>query len=177
MTVRVTTWRTLTARVSFVLPSKLHAPGLMVALYGECSEWALSGVRMPAEKGLGGMRRRGVRADMGRTKGDGGGMVTRISVADAGAVFAASLDVEASLDLAPSVDLAESLEAEGDEACEVAGDAGFSVAAEEVEVKVVADEADEVREVGGLSSKVNLVLAPVGSGLMSTGERALRKST
>lgn len=104
------------------------------------------------------MSRRGVRADMGRTKGDGGGMVTRISV---GAVFAAS----------PAL-----VSSGGGEALDEAGEAGLS-AADEVEVKVVADDADDVRDVGGLSSKVNLVLVPVGMGLMRAGERALRKST
>lgn len=72
-----------------------------------------------------------------------------------------------------------------DEALEAAGEAGLSAGEglEEVEVevavevRVAADEADEVREVGGLSSKVKVELALVGSGLMSTGERALRKST
>lgn len=46
----------------------------------------------------------------------------------------------------------------------------------EVNEVVELDEVTEAIEVGRLASKTNLVLDPVGMGLMRTGERVLRKS-
>ena len=119
-----------------------------------------------------------MRADVGRTKGVGGGMDIAISVlvgegralvrGDMGCsqlqqLLALEERVEdvgegLSAGMGPDVEVAESLEA-----------------AEVVEVVDVV-EAIEYVEDGRFSPKVNLVLAPVDRGLISTGESVLRKS-
>jgi len=124
------------------------------------------------------MERRGVRADVGRTKGVGGGMDIAVSalVGEGRALVRGDMgcsqlqqllaleerveDVGEGLSagMGPDVEVAESLEA-----------------AEVVEVVDVV-EAIEYVEDGRFSPKVNLVLAPVDRGLMSTGESVLRKS-
>jgi hypothetical protein len=124
------------------------------------AESALFGDRTAAgENGDWGMYRRGVRADCGRVKGDGGGMVmvcVLILVGGAdigGSSFAGSQRLQL-LDL------------------EVAGDS--LSAGPEVDVNELL-EAVDVIEVGR-PSKTNLVLVPVDIGLMKAGDRVLRKS-
>lgn len=101
-----------------------------------------------------------MRADCGRAKGDGGGIVT-VSTLLSGAVFGGS-DLECS-------QLQQLL------ALEEAGD--FSAGPDvDVNEALEADDVTEAIEVGRLPSKTNLVLVPVGIGLMSTGDKVLRKS-
>lgn len=121
------------------------------------------GDRALADSGLGGIRRRGARADKGRTKGEGGGIVTRISPLG----FAVADDVGVSFELFSS----------GVVWVEV-GFSDFSLGSDGVEVGwVEVEEAEVVLDVVGRSSKLNLELVLDGAGLIRTGEKVLRKST
>jgi hypothetical protein len=61
---------------------------------------------------------------------------------------------------------------------EEAGETLSLSAGADVDVKeaLEADEVTDARDVGRLASKTNLVLDPVGRGLMSAGDSVLRKS-
>jgi hypothetical protein len=105
-----------------------------------------------------------VRADCGRVNGDGGGIVTVLTLVRGAVLGGSSL---------PWSQLQQLL------ALDEAGDRGeFLSAGAEVEVKEVleADDVTEAMEVGRLPSKTNLVLVPVGIGLMMAGDSVLRKS-
>lgn len=104
------------------------------------------------------MYRRGVRADCGRVKGDGGGMETIWSLVGGADMGGSSRDLSHRLQL---LDL------------DVAGES-LSTGAE-VEVKDALDAA-EVTETGRLPSKTNRELVPVDMGLVRTGDRFLRNS-
>ena len=88
-------------------------------------------------------------------------MVTACGL-DGGADLGGSLDCSQAQQLLDLVDAGE------------AGEAGFAGADVEVNDAL---EAVEVLEVILLPSRNDLVLVPVGNGLISTGERVLRKST
>lgn len=108
------------------------------------------------------MYSRGVRADCGRVKGDGGGMVMVCVL-----IFAGGADIGTSSLTSSLASLRLQLLD-----LEVAGDslsAGPDVVVEEPL------EAEDVTEVGR-PSKTNLVLVPVDIGLMKAGDNVLRKS-
>lgn len=132
---------------------------------------------MAGEYGDWGMKRRGVRADMGRTNGERGGMVMFISdLAEGGEEIVVGGDLGWS-QLQQLLALEEWFEEVGDglsagTAPEVDIMEEALEAVEVVEVIEATEAAEEVR----LSPKLNFELVPVARGLISTGDRVLRKS-
>lgn len=100
-----------------------------------------------------------MRADWGLTKGDGGGIVTMLTL-----VGGADIGMASSLDWSHRLQLL---------AREVAGESLLSGAEVEVNEALVAE---DVTETGRLPSKTNRVLVPVDAGLERTGDSVLRKS-
>lgn len=121
------------------------------------------------------MKRRGVRADIGRIKGDGGGMDMAIStLAGAGEVVLGG-DMGCS-QLQQLLALEERFEEVGDGlSAGIGPEVEVAESVEAVEVVEVMEVVEYVED-GRFSPKVNLVLAPEGRGLMSTGDSVLRKS-
>lgn len=126
------------------------------------------------------MKRRGVRADIGRMKGDGGGMTMFMSALS---VLTGAGDFEAGGEAGPQLEQLLDL----DETDEV-GEGRSAGKGPEVDVKAEVIDAVEASDVIedvdlgrvsgrlGRSPKVNLALEPVGNGLMRTGDSVLRKS-
>lgn len=112
-----------------------------------------------------------MRADCGRENGEGGGIVTVLLLVGGadmgGSDFACSVQLQQLLDLDEPGEVGEALSA------------GAEVAVQDM---LEADEAADVTEVaeavetGRLPSNLNVVLVPVGNGLISAGDSVLRKS-
>lgn len=173
VTVRVTTSRTLTRRVRPVFFSRSHDFG-ETAEYGELTECALAGdLTVDGEYGDCGMYRRGVRADCGLVKGEGGGIVTVLAFvggADIGGSGCCSLsgEEEGAPSLRSQLQQLLSLE-DGGEVLSAGAEVG-------VKFPLDMDDVTEAMEFGRLASKTNLELVPDGMGLTSTGDSVLRKS-
>lgn len=122
--------------------------------------------------------RRGVRADNGRLKGEGGGGITRPIGADAETDPARFLPALTPSDEAFEderlLDLELFVRGDSDREDSTGADAVDVNEAEEAEVEVVATESVEGFEVRAGFSKVKWV--PVGNGVISAGDSFERKS-